>query len=179
VAYSPSSGLPSRREERSAGQDVARGHPGGFPAGWFLGEEERDRPRGDALQLELAAWDAWDGAHRGEAADGAHLELRPQGADDAEKSAGREQDGRAPVEARWRLELRAAPAAAPKAAPAPYIRVAALSAARSCGAPVAAEVEQRPDAARRELPALRSWKAEAQLLKGYLRPGAALDAPPA
>jgi hypothetical protein len=107
----------------------------------------------DALLPALVAWDASAGAHQ----DATLLDAvgpRPQLADGAEKSAGRELDAQARDAVYWRWELRAAPAAE-LAAEEPCTLGAVRFAERSCVGP---EVVERQDAAQSELPKARSPK---------------------
>ena len=93
AAYSPSSGLLLRRAEHSAGPAGAPDAPGRLPGRVGPGGGSAGPTPRDALRRATAAWDAWDGARRGAAADAAPAggALRDAGAG---KSAGRAPDVR-------------------------------------------------------------------------------------
>ena len=133
------------------------------------------RPAG-ALPRALAAWDAWDDAHR-DAAAGA---VDPQGlllgrGDGAEKSAVPARDARERRALRRRWELQAAPLGQ-QAARALCKPGAAQFAERSYAAPVAAERRALPQP---EARGQRSRKLPEQTALKMLRPRAAVSQPAA
>ena len=73
AACSPSSGLLLHHAEHSAGRAGARALRDARPDEPVPEAEAPDQLRADALQSELCAWDASDGAHRDAAADAADL----------------------------------------------------------------------------------------------------------
>lgn len=165
--------------ERSAVQACAQAHRDGFPDEPVRAEEALDQLQSDAAQSGPSAWDAWDGARRGEAADAFHQRLALLAAGGAEKSADLERA----VQARDALfppTLRLAQLgpAEQGAEAEPYRPDVVRSGEQSCGAPVLAAWQQpaeRPDAARwepREQQAIQrpSWRAlQAQVELPQLR----------
>ena len=84
---SPSLDLLLPRAEHSAVRACAQAHRDGFPDEPVRAEEALDQLQSDAAQSGPSAWDAWDGARRGEAADAPLQLLALLAAGDAEKSA--------------------------------------------------------------------------------------------
>jgi len=58
--YSPSSGLPSRREEHNADQDAAKDHPDGCRDVWGQEAVIPGQRRWGVCRSATASWDAWD-----------------------------------------------------------------------------------------------------------------------
>jgi len=86
-------GLPSPREEHSAGLDGELDRPGGCPdESALLGAASLDQLPWDAHRRARCESDAWAGARRDAAADATHPDLPGAGAG---KSADQEQDARA------------------------------------------------------------------------------------
>jgi len=113
AAYSPSSGLPSRRAEHSVDPDGAPVHPDGYQVSSFPEVEEPDLHPADARPPALVAWDASDDVRQDAMADAA--DLRPEPADAVGKLVAQEPDVLEPHASRHQSELPAVPAAEPGA----------------------------------------------------------------
>jgi hypothetical protein len=147
-------GLLLLRAEHSAVRACAQAHRDGYPDERVRAAEGLGQLQADAAQLEPSAWDAWDGARRGVAADVPHQRQALLAAGDAGKSADPERVARA-QDASFPLELRLAllVLAEQDAAVEPYRPDAAQSAEQSCAAQVFAarqQLAERLDAARSE-----------------------------
>jgi hypothetical protein len=80
-------GLLLRRVEHSAVLAYAQAHRDGFPDERVRAEEALGQLQSDAARSEPSAWDALDGAHRGEAVDAFHQLRALPAAGDAGRSA--------------------------------------------------------------------------------------------
>ena len=106
-------------EERTAVRDGARAHLDGYPDERVPEAEALGPPQSDAVPWGLSAWDAWDGVHRDEEGDAAHLHPVVPGDADAERSVGPARGGLAldawfpQARRRERLEVARLDAAAP------------------------------------------------------------------
>jgi hypothetical protein len=149
-----------RRAEHSAVLACEKAHQDGCPDELAREEEGLGQLRVDAAQSEPSAWDAWDGARRGEAADAPLQLLALLAAGDAGKWADPERVGRA--QDAWFLpEIPPGPLApAEQGAVAElYTPDEARSAEQSCAAQVAAARQQpaeRPGAVYSELRELQA-----------------------
>jgi len=132
-------GLPSRREEHSAGRAVALDLRDDYLGAWFREAEALDQRPADVRLRAIAAWDASACAHRDGAAAALYRGLQGlhrQRADGAEKLVDRARDVPGPASC-LQLELPAAPEAA-RGGSALCKQALGQFAERSSAAPVAA-----------------------------------------
>jgi hypothetical protein len=143
---SPSSVLLSHHAARSAGQDVARARQDGCRDELDPEAAILDQHRGDELLRGPNAWDAWDAVRPDAVEDVARPLLRALADGDAERSAARESDDRAP-DARFLPQAHLPVKSVQQvAAEELYTPDAVQSEERSCAAQEAAAVP--PDAVR-------------------------------